>query len=245
MVAQSRAISVILTRPAEQGARFAQALLDRFGQTITVVQSPLLAPQFLQPQILPKSWSAVIFTSATAVAAAGLMNAATLPRKAYCVGDRTAVAATAAGFSAISAKGNAAALCAVVQKLRDPGPLLHLRGEEAVGQVAETLTLAGIDTFELVTYREVAQTLSAEALAVLSGDAPVILPVFSPRSALILGRQLAASHTLAPLVTVAISHAVADALGTIDASQRYVADSPDAPSMLSAIGRALIAVQAA
>jgi uroporphyrinogen-III synthase len=245
MVAQSRAIPVILTRPAEQGARFAQALLDRFGQTISVVQSPLLAPQFLQPQIIPKSWSAVIFTSATAVAAAGLMSAAILPRKAYCVGDRTAEAATAAGFSAISAKGNATALCALVQKLREPGPLLHLRGEEALGQVAETLTLAGIETIEVITYREVAQTLSAESLAVLSGDAPVILPVFSPRSAMILAQQLAKPSCSAPVVTVAMSQAVADALATIDASQRFVADSPDAPSMLSAIGRALIAMQAA
>jgi uroporphyrinogen-III synthase len=246
MAAQSRAIPVILTRPAEQGARFAKNVRDRFGSAVAVIESPLLAPLFLQPLIPPERWTAVIFTSATAVAALGHFGrvAAALPKKAYCVGDRTAEAARAMGFDANSAQGNAAALCALIRDAHETGPLLHLRGEEALGDIAKELNLAGIETHEAIAYREVAQTLTAQACTVLSSDRPVILPVFSPRTGTILAHELATFPRLAPLVMVSISPATARPLDDVKSRYRFVADHPDAPSMLTAIGQAMIAAQA-
>ncbi|MES2143380.1 MAG: uroporphyrinogen-III synthase [Pseudomonadota bacterium] len=247
MAAQSRAIPIVLTRPAEQGARFAVELHDRFGDAIRVIQSPLLAPRYLQPHISGGAWTAVIFTSATAVAAFEQIwpSAGVLPRKAYCVGDRTAKAARDAGFAAVSAKGDAAALSALVLGARESGPLLHLRGQDTVGNIARQLVLAGIETDEAIVYAEVPQNLSEEARTALAATAPVILPVFSPRTAMILTRELTGARLVAPVFAVAFSPAVADALGAAGTAGLFVARRPDAPSMLAAIGEALIAAQVA
>ncbi len=247
MVAQSRAIPVIVTRPSEQGARFAKELQDQFGKAIDVIQSPLLAPQFLQPEIGPGPWTAVIFTSATAVRALNLPDsaAAVLPRKAYCVGDQTAESAREMGFDAVSAKGNAAALCSLIRDTHVTGPLVHLRGEEALGEIAKVLNLEGIETQEAIVYREVAQTLSLKARVILASDVPTILPVFSPRTGTILARELTSLPHLAPVLTVAISAGVADTLDTIMAAHRIIARHPEARYMLAAVAEALIAAQAA
>ncbi len=246
MIAQSRAIPVILTRPEEQGARFAKDLQDRYGRAIDVIQSPLLAPQFLTPALGSGPWAAIIFTSATAVAAFGRLNtfSGILSQKAYCVGHRTAEAARAIGLDAISANGDSKALCATILAAREPGPLLYLRGEEALGDIAKNLRLAGIETHEVIVYSELAQTLSDEARNRLSTDHPVILPVFSPRTARILRQELLAMSRVLSVATVAISPAVAEELKPFTATWRFVADRPDAPSMLSAIGQALTVTQA-
>jgi uroporphyrinogen-III synthase len=247
MVAQSRAVPVVLTRPAVQSARFAKDLRDQLGGKITLVESPLLAPTFLQPVLGAGPWKAVIFTSETAVTATGLLGSAanSLPRKAYCVGDRTAEAARKAGFIPLSAKGNSDALCAYIMAGNETGPLLHLCGQELFGGLAQRLCLAGINTQEAVTYSEIPQLLTPTAQAILGGDRPVILPVFSPRTAAILISQLAALPSLAPLLVVTISATVAAAIQGLNPQQVFVADRPDASSMLAAIDRALMVAQAA
>src|SRR5690606_9859177 len=67
MASQSRQ-PFLLTRPARQGARFAAALRQRFGEGIRLVTSPLLAPLFLRPE-LPAGAATLIFTSETGVEA--------------------------------------------------------------------------------------------------------------------------------------------------------------------------------
>lgn len=194
-----------------------------------VVISPLLAPAFLRP-VLPVGAQAVIFTSETGVAAA-VAGGWALPRAAYCVGDRTARAAQAAGFASRSAGGDAGDLVALLVQDRPPGRLLHLRGAEARGDVAATLTAAGIPAAEAVVYDQQPQPLTDEAHALLMGDDPVIVPLFSPRSARLF---VAGGGWRAPLWIAALSPAVADEIGG-RAARLAVARHPDADHLLDAI----------
>lgn len=224
---------VLLTRPAAQSVRFADQLRARFGP-LRVVIAPLMAPVFLRPA-LPDQAAGVIFTSETGVAAA-VAGGWVLPRLAFCVGDRTAQAAQAAGFDARSAGGDATALVAMLAQDGAPGRLLHLRGAEARGDVAATLTAAGIPADEAVVYDQQAQPLTAEARAVLAAATPAILPLFSPRSARLI---IAAGRWRAPLWIAALSPAVADEI-TGHAARIAVAGHPDAAHLLDAIDSLIV-----
>lgn len=181
---------VLITRPARQAAEFATLLSDG-----PVVISPIL-------RIVPvehdrdrvRQAEAFVFTSVHAVPAAGKGGG----RLAYCVGTATAAAARSAGFRAIAGPGNLDGLCPMLK--RAEAPLLHLRGRHVAGE-------SGVP--DVVVYDQQSQSLNADAVELLAGQAPVILPLFSPRSACLLAQ--AVSGSAAPLRPVAISAAAAAA----------------------------------
>ncbi len=241
MAAQSFAPVVLLTRPAVQSARFAESLRAGIAGCRTVT-SPLIAPVFLDPVLPVKPWRAIILSSETGAEAAGRIRAS-LPDLAFCVGDRTAQAAEAAGFLARSARGDAEALLALI--LSDPvHPLLHLRGRDARGDLAERLSANGVEADEALVYAQEEQPLTAEAIALLQGINPVLAPVFSLRSAEILGAACRRIGAKAPVTLVAMSAAVAAAAGPW-ARNTLVATEPTAESMVSTLIKHFAAGQGA
>lgn len=223
----------LLTRPAARGDRFADELRTRFGPAVRIVLSPLLMPDYLSPA-LPEDVAGVIFTSETGVTALGRLRPARgLP--AWCVGDRTAQAARLAGYQARSAAGDAAALVAAILAEAHPGPLLHARGEDSRGAVAERLTAAGTPTAEALVYVQRPVPLTDEARRLLSGLDPVVVPLFSPRTAALLGAAVADMRGTAPLWVVALSPAVAEAAAPLAPARQAVAPNPDAFALLDAV----------
>jgi len=233
----ARRVPALLTRPRAASEAFAAALTARFGDRAIPVIAPLMAPACLTPDLPQGRFDAVIFTSATGVAAAGRL-AAHLPRRAFCVGAQTAARARALGFDACSADGDADALVSLVLAQPDLRRLLHLRGEETRGDIARRLTSAGTETHSAVLYRQVPQPLTDRARRLLDGDGPVILPLFSAQSA----RRAALALTPAPrarLHVAVLSPAVAAATGGLAPIALTVAERPDAQAMLDAIGALL------
>jgi uroporphyrinogen-III synthase len=214
--------AILLTRPLAQSRRFA-ALLGR-----ECLIAPLLAPVFLAADL--PGHAAVILTSETGAQAAARLVA---PGLAFCVGDRTAEVARALGFQARSAAGDAEALIQSILAAPDPGPLLHLRGREARGEIAARLTALGRPTQEAIVYAQEPQPLTPAAIAALQGQGPVILPLFSPRSATLFAAEARRIGAKAPLRVVAMSPAVREAAARLGASC-LVAARPDAKSMAEA-----------
>lgn len=227
MASQASPARVLLTRPADQGARFAADLRTRFGDCIDVLQSPLLSVRYLTPAIPATRVAAVIFTSENAIAASRPVHHL-LPRTAYTVGDRTAAVARTAGFSAISASGDADVLVARIAA-DHPGPLLHLHGADTRGDVVPRLRAIGIEGTGITVYAQEEQQLSTIAQGWLADTAPVIVPLFSPRTAGLFA--VAAQDARAALWTVSLSPAV-DAAATLRTTGRRVAARPDAAAML-------------
>lgn len=221
-----------------QSRRFAQELA---GVTdLPVVISPLMAPVFLAPPLPEGPFRAVILTSETGAQVAGTLCAA-LPGLAYCVGARTAEAARAAGFEAIVAGGDAAELVATLSGGDETGPLLHLRGRDSRGEIAGTLTKRRIVTHEAVIYDQQEQPLSDEARGLLAGDAPLIVPLFSPRSAVLFAAQAQGAERL---WLAALSPAVAAALGDLPRLGLEIAEKPEAGPMLLAVQRLIASATA-
>lgn len=221
--------TVIVTRPAPGDARFA-ALLPG----LRVICAPILAPHF-PPVTLPEGLAGLILTSAHAVTALR-PHAATLPPRAWCVGAATAAAAAGLGLHTQhpTGRGDAEALLALILAARPAGPLLHACGVETRGNLAARLTEAGIATQSLTVYDQVPQPLSAPAIAALHGPDPVILPVFSPRSAQLLAAELVRVRPRAPIWLVAISEAAAAPLAG-QVARQVTARSPDAAAMAEGV----------
>ena len=218
--------TILLTRPQAQSEQFAAALRDRELRNVIVI-SPLL-------EILPTgngekldSFEEAIFTSRNA-----LYFVPAAQKRAWCVGDKTAEKARALGWDAVSADGNVDDLAAAIVAANPAAPLMHFHGEHSRGNLAKRLNQARIETHSCVVYTQKLLPLSEEAMALLSGTQPVIVPLFSPRSAGNFAKQ---GPYNAPLLGVAMSQAVIQEMHNFDAERVVMASKPTAEAMLECI----------
>ena len=97
-------------------------------------------------------------------------------------------------------------------------------------------------THDLLVYQQDPLPLTAHALHRVAQPAPVLVPIFSPRSADLL-RALLPPIT-APLYLAAMSKAVAAHAGLIPHRAMHIAARPDAGAMLDTLEELLILAQA-
>jgi uroporphyrinogen-III synthase len=117
-----------------------------------------------------------------------------------------------------------------------PAPLLHLRGEHARGEIAQTLSSAGIETHEAVVYAQQAVAMEADALRLLRGDGPLVLPLYSPRSARLVGQ---AARPGPQVHVIALSQAVAQEYAAVTGQDAEICESPEGHVMIERIAAAL------
>lgn len=217
---------LLSTRPAAD----ALALADAIPEAGRCVISPLIGIVPLSVAVPDPPPMGIVLTSMHGAEVAATLG---LPfgLRAWCVGVRTAEAARAAGMDAVSAGGDADALVAAILRVTPDGPLWHLRGRHARGDVAARLTGAGVACTETVAYRQDAMPLTSEAREVLGGTRPVVVPLFSPRTAALLVAQ---GPFAAPCHVIAISAAVADAASALRPAGLRIAERPDAVAMIAA-----------
>ena len=217
---------LVLTRPEPQSREIAAAL----GEDVTVIVSPVM--RIVAATVLPdlQDYAGIILTSANGVVP-GLDLAG---KRAYCVGKRTGKAATRAGAEVALTARDANDL---VARIETGGPLLHLRGQHARGNISYRMNSAGIETHEAVIYAQEALPLTLEARLALEGNGPVILPLYSPRSAQLVGEQIGTPGT--HVQTISMSDAVARAWRAATGAGSVVVDTPIGESMLIGIHAAL------
>lgn len=117
--------------------------------------------------------------------------------------------------------------------------MLHFRGQDTRGEVAERLAEAGIPTQSVAGYEQVAQSLTPKAQHLLTGEGPVVAPIFSPRTAQILMAERARIGGTTPLWFAALSSAVADCLRLRDGDRIATSETPDSAGLISAMERFL------
>lgn len=248
MVTQSRAepVPLLLTRPEVQGADLLRDLDARFGPQFRIIRTPLLAPRFYAPVLPDGPFAALILTSQTGVEGYLRLGAQSdvLPRKVFCVGARTASAARAAQLHPLVVTEDAASLIQQIIAMKPAGTLLHLRGRETRGNIRFLLDSSGIDTAEAIIYAQDQQVLTAEAVVALHAAAPVIAPLFSPRTATILAGEVARIGGISPLFVAAMSGEVALEAGAF-ATQIKIAVRPDAAAMLDVLAMLLVEMKRA
>ena len=227
--------TLLLTRPEGASRRFAAAVQGALGGGWRVVISPLMETRFLTVPL--PDCDTLAFTSETAVRAVARLGT---DRRAlaWCVGPRTEEAARAAGYSTKRGGGTAEELVAAILADRPGGTVFCPRAQDQAVDVAILLNSAGIETVSEMVYAQIAHPPTDEATRVMAGADPVMLPLFSARSA---GLAVAAfpDHR-APLCVAAISAQVAQEAEGLGARQVALAATPDAVGMIGAIATLVV-----
>lgn len=225
-----------MTRPQEAAERFVAQLPRDVRARLTAVYSPLIGIKPVGDAIDFDDARGLIFTSSNGVSvAAALTNRRALP--CYCVGAATARSAQNAGWTAHHTANNAETLIETLHRDTPDGPLLHLRGHHGRGNVAARLNALGISTREQVIYDQPLLPLCDAARKMLRMGTPVIVPIFSPRTA----RQFANIATGdAPLYIAALSNAVAEPLKSMNYNKLLTCPSPDASAMSRVVKQLII-----
>jgi uroporphyrinogen-III synthase len=182
---------LLVTRPEPEGRRTADALCAR-GHAVDVV--PVLRIESAPDADLGAGpWGGLVVTSLNAVraAVAHLRKRELLALPLFAVGRRSAEAARAAGFTAVtSADGDAADLVRLIAAQPRRGlPLLYLAGEERAADLESMLTPHGVALRTVVAYRAIAATTLPPAIrdALAAGAIDGVLH-YSARSAAAFGR---------------------------------------------------------
>jgi len=227
---------VVVTRPQADGARTAAALEARGHE---VLLAPLLQVERVAAN-LSGAWSGVIVTSANAPGALDdAAKAALLGLPIYAVGQRSAEAARAAGFTDVAcADGDARDLVRLIAQRQIPAkaPLLYLAGEDRAADLVQALAVRGLATELRVVYRAVTLPFPPELEAALeAGDVEAVLH-FSRRSAqsYVAGARDAgiADQALAVL-HYCLSEQVAEPLRAAGAGKVAVAPRPDEAALIA------------
>jgi uroporphyrinogen-III synthase len=197
--------TVWITR-AQPGAEATARRVEARG--LIALIDPLLEIRDLAPAVDLTGVAALAFTSANGVEAFSKLTAARdLP--VFAVGEATAQAARAAGFSeASSADGDVEALAQMLAEVR-PSLVLCVGAREPAADLPALLASAGLPARSLAVYAAVERRPNPETLARLPQLETVLL--HSPRAARALAAALAASP--APgLRALCLSRAVAQPL---------------------------------
>jgi uroporphyrinogen-III synthase len=241
-------LAALITRPEEDARPLAEALADR---GIATLIEPLLAIRPLPEAAadLEKDLAgvqALLFTSAN-----GARAFAELSRRrdigVLAVGDATASAARALGFTAVeSAGGDVQSLARLAKQRLKPaaGPLFHAAGSAVAGDLAGILAAEGFELRRRVLYESATATaLSPETLAALKQGRVDLVLLFSPRTAATFA-ELAKDIQGSLPIALCLSPAVAAAVQGLSWRRVEIADKPDLPSLLALVDRVKEAAEA-
>ncbi|WP_415922466.1 uroporphyrinogen-III synthase [Tateyamaria sp. SN6-1] len=224
-----------MTRPLAAAQRFVADLPDTISTLLHPIYSPLLRIVPTDQPAHVADDEAVIFTSANGVRFAPEGGG----RRAFCVGAATAAAAQARGWHAVQAGETADTLVDTMRADMPPEPLVHLSGVHTRGDIVRRLRAAGARIRHIPVYDQVRCDLTEEAHRALAGEAPTLIPLFSPRTA---DQFFANDPVLRHAVVLALSPAVADAAPEPLRPSVIITVSPDAAAMSTALGDAALAL---
>ena len=223
--------SIVLTRPERQAREFADLLEDLSAR---IMISPVLEIKSLPVTHGLRPDDILVLTSKHGVwFASKLWGLA--GRKAYVVGKMTAQLAQDLGASTIGVAKDASTLADLILAQNPTEALVHVRGRHLAGDLKARLSRNGTTVRDIIAYDQVALPLSDKARDALKENSTVIFPLFSPRTARIIGDELSGIRVQAKLHLVSISSAVDAAwTGPIPASRCHAA-TPDAMAMIEEV----------
>ena len=212
MTVQKRPVAII-TRPEADAAELVAKMNDLGGEPI---MSPVIEIRHSKEMIDLTGAGALAFTSANGVRAF-VAQSTRRELTVYAVGPITANVARSAGFQDVRiAESDVESLARLIlQQPHGRGHILHISGEDSIGDLVGALTAAGIEARRHVGYAaEPVKQLSALAAdALRDRTRRTFVLMFSPRSATLFLDQVTLSGLtdhLENTSAICLSEAVAD-----------------------------------
>lgn len=235
-------MKVLITRPEPDASAFAALCASR---GLAPVVAPLMEIAILKQEIGLSGVGALVFTSANGVRAFAA-NSAERNLPVFAIGQASAEAARAEGFSSVTtAGGDIGALSQLIvrRKAALNGAVLHIAGTHRAGDLVEALAKAGLNARRDVFYEARAVgALPDAARAALDGAAHTDwVALFSPRSAALFVSLVYDAGLIGALSGVraaCLSAAVAEKAGAADWKSIEIAAESSAAAMTEMMTRA-------
>ena len=229
---------LLVTRPRDEADRFAEDL-KALGHT--AILAPLLTIETRQETPDLEGIGALVFTSLNGVRAFA-DNSSERGLPSYVVGNRTAAAARAAGFTDVqSADGNVDKLVELIASTREneASPLLQVTGVHMAGDLGKQLSRRGYEVRRAVLYeaKSLDRLPDAARTALETGDIDGAV-FFSPRTAASFVQLVRASgleHSTENLLAFCLSPAIAAEAGAVTWANVRVAAHPTQAALLAAL----------
>lgn len=218
---------LLMTRPLLDAQNFVARLGARV-RDVQVIYAPLMEIVQSAPCPALNGVDGVIFSSANGVDAAP--DGAGM--RAFCVGQRTTDRAARKGYDARLMGQDADQLVAALKKEATGTCLIHICGTHRRGQISERLQEYGMRVDVVQVYDQRMLPLTDQAQSALSGEVPVILPLFSPRTAAHFITQRGSACAATALV---LSRAVAQVIPADVFDKVVIVPEPTGDAMIQGI----------
>ena len=218
---------LLLTRPLDGNERFClkiKHLLD----SCEILDNPIQKIDFLPSLSKVNKNSVLIFTSANGLRAAKKHNL--INKKCFVVGENTKKIAISFGYDVLGFSKDQENLLKLIKSKKPTESMVHIRGKHTVGNLCDALKRNQFSCLDIIGYNQEPLKIKKQNLQKIHSGRPVILPIFSSRSAELLQSNL----DLTGFNVIAISEAVAKIITGVELGELVISKKPDLSSMQEA-----------
>ena len=220
-------VLLLLTRPLDGNERFCSNIKHLLNRC-EILDNPIQKIEFLPAADEVKKKSILIFTSINGLRSAEKYNL--INKKCFVVGENTKRVATSLGYEVLGFASNQENLLKLIKSNKPSENMVHIRGKHTVGNLCDSLKRSAVSCMDIVGYNQKPLKIKKKTLQKIQSGKPVILPIFSSRTAELLKSNL----DLTGFNIVAISEAVEKILEGIELGELVISEQPDLKSMQEA-----------
>ena len=220
-------VILLLTRPLGGNERFCLKI-KHLLYSCEILDNPIQKIDFLPSLSKVNKNSVLIFTSANGLRAAKKHNL--INKKCFVVGANTKKIAVSFGYDVLGFSKDQENLLKLIKSKKPTESLVHIRGKHTVGNLCDALKRNQFSCLDIIGYNQEPLKIKKQNLQKIHSGRPVILPIFSSRSAELLQSNL----DLTGFNVIAISEAVAKIITGVELGELVVSKKPDLNSMQEA-----------
>ena len=218
---------LLLTRPLDGNARFCLKIKHLLYKC-EILDSPIQKIEFLPGLSKVNKNAVLIFTSVNGLRTAEKHNLTN--NRCFVVGKNTKKIAVSFGYEVLGFSKDQENLLKLIKSKRLTESMVHIRGKHTVGNLCASLKKSEFSCLEIIGYNQEPLKINKQNLQKIQSGRPVILPIFSSRSAKLLQSNI----DLTGFNVVAISEAVAQILTGVELGELVISKKPNLNSMQEA-----------
>ena len=220
-------VILLLTRPLGGNERFCLKI-KHLLYSCEILDNPIQKIDFLPSLGKVNKNSVLIFTSANGLRAAKKHNL--INKKCFVVGANTKKIAVSFGYDVLGFSKDQENLLKLIKSKKPTESMVHIRGKHTVGNLCDALKRSQLSCLDIIGYNQEPLKIKKQNLQKIHSGRPVILPIFSSRSAELLQSNL----DLTGFNVIAISEAVAKIVTGVELGELVISKKPDLNSMQEA-----------
>ena len=220
-------VILLLTRPLGGNERFCLKI-KHLLYSCEILDNPIQKIDFLPSLSKVNKNSVLIFTSANGLRAAKKHNL--INKKCFVVGANTKKIAVSFGYDVLGFSKDQENLLKLIKSKKPTESMVHIRGKHTVGNLSDALKRNQFSCLDIIGYNQEPLKIKKQNLQKIHSGRPVILPIFSSRSAELLQSNL----DLTGFNVIAISEAVAKIITGVELGELVISKKPDLNSMQEA-----------